>query len=415
MTTNTRFETQATPVVSPLRIPDFRLLWLSMTSISLAVQFYAVALVWLVLELTGSGVALGALLTTAAIPRAISMLLTGALIDRYPPRRIMIISALFNGLLMSIIALLLGGGWMSLTAMFIIAPLTGLMDAVFYPSTTALVPRLVAREQLAPANAMMQTADTVANIIGPALGGIIIGQVGLLPGFVLNAALFFIGFLIICNLSRATDRHSTGESEAEQEPFAKAVVSGIRYALGKAPIRISLLMVAMLNFAAIGPIVVGGALLVERRFEADATMYGVMMGAFGVGSIAGGLIVSALGSVKRPGLMLVYTIFVLAAGLIGLGFASSFWVAFAICFVIGIFGAITNVNAVTWLQMKADAHMQGRVASLLVFSAVALDPFSNGIAGALAEIDLTLLFVAAGVLLAVGGVVALFNNTLREE
>jgi MFS family permease len=412
MTTNT---VQATPVISPLRIPDFRLLWLGMTSISLAVQFYAVALVWLVLELTGSGVALGALLTTAAIPRAISMLLTGALIDRYPPRRIMIISAFFNGLLMSFIALLLGGGWMSMAALFIIAPLTGLMDAVFYPSTTALVPRLVAREQLAPANAMMQTADTVANVVGPALGGIIIGQIGLLAGFGLNAALFFIGLLIICNLSRATDRHTAASDEAQQEPFAKAVVSGIRYALGKAPIRISLLMVAMLNFAAIGPIVVGGALLVERRFEADATLYGILMGAFGMGSIVGSLVIGTLGAVKRPGLILVYTTFVLAAGLVGLGFAPSFWVAFAICFVIGIFGAITNVNAVTWLQMKTDAHMQGRVASLLVFSAVALDPFSNAIAGALAEVDLTLLFAAAGALLAVGGVAALFSSTLRES
>jgi hypothetical protein len=82
---------------------------------------------------------------------------------------------------------------------------------------------------------------------------------------------------------------------------------------------------------------------------------------------------------------------------------------------IGVFGSITNINAVTWLQIKTDMHMQGRIASLVVFAAVALDPFSNAISGAIAEFDVTLLFCAAGALVGIGGIVALFNPTLREE
>jgi MFS family permease len=415
--------TATSPVISPIRIPDFRLLWLGATAVSLGVQFYSVALVWLVLYLTGSGLQLGALLTVAAIPRAISMLLSGALIDRYPPRQILIISSLFNGILMSIVVLLLGGGWMSMTTLFIVAPITGLMDAIFYPTNTALIPRLVDKARLAPANALIQTADTLANIAGPSLGGILIGEVGrltgtpeagLMAGFAVNTVLFALGFLVFLNLSRKTDKATVSPDE-KPEPLGKAVVSGIRYALTKPPIRISLLLIALLNFAAIGPIVVGGALLVERRFGGDATMYGIMTGAFGIGSLVGAFLISLMGEIKRPGMTLVYTAFALAVGLFTLGFAPSFWVAFGVCFMIGVFGSITNINAVTWLQIKTDMHMQGRIASLVVFAAVALDPFSNAISGAIAEFDVTLLFCAAGALVGIGGIVALFNPTLREE
>ncbi|MCU0474672.1 MAG: hypothetical protein MUC99_00915 [Anaerolineae bacterium] len=138
------------PVASPLRLPDFRWLWLGGVMVSLGVQFYAVGLVWLVLYLTGSGVQLGGLLTVAAVPRAVSMLLSG----------------LVNGALMTVGLALLGAGAMSMAALFVIAPLSGLVDATFYPANSALVPRLVSKPQLANANALIQTADTLANIAG---------------------------------------------------------------------------------------------------------------------------------------------------------------------------------------------------------------------------------------------------------
>jgi MFS family permease len=288
-----------------------------------------------------------------------------------------------------------------------------------------LVPRLVSKPQLANANALIQTADTLANIAGPALSGILIGEVGrvsgdpltgLLAGFAVNALLFLGGALVFLRLSRKTDAVSrTDEAETPQEPLGRAVMSGVRYALATPAIRISLMMVALLNFSAIGPIVVGGALLVERRFEGDATLYGFLSGAFGVGMLVGGVLVSLMGTMRRPGMALVYTSAALAIGLIVLGVAPSFPVAFGACLFIGVFGAFTNINAVTLMQVKAAPQMQGRVASLLVFAAVALDPFSNAVSGVLGELNLVVLFCGAGALVAVGAVVAWFNRTLREE
>ncbi|MCU0463998.1 MAG: MFS transporter [Anaerolineae bacterium] len=427
MATKTDTQTQAAASSSPLHNRDFRLLWLGGTAVSLGVQFYAVGLIWLVLYLTGSGVQLGLLLTVMAVPRAVSMLFSGALIDRYPPRLILMVSALVNGLLMTVLLVLLGAGWMSMAALLLIAPVSGLVDATFYPANTALVPRLVGKHQLAPANALIQTADTLANIAGPSLGGIIIGEVGrwagapeagLMAGFAINVVLFAFGFAVFLGLSRRTDHVAPPTDDIPAQPavpLGRAVLDGIRYALGVSAIRVSLMLIALINFAAIGPIVVGGALLVERRFGGDATMYGLISGGFGVGMLVGGALAAVVGQLRRPGLALVYTSFAMAAGLVALAFAPGFWVAFGTCVFIGVFGAFTNVNSVTWIQVKTAPHMQGRVGSLLVFAAVALDPFSNALSGVLAEIDVVLLFCGAAGLIVVGAVSALLNPALREE
>lgn len=420
----TESHTETTVTAHPLQIRDFRLLWLGGTAISLGVQFYAVGLVWLVLYLTGNGIALGGLLTIAAVPRAISMLLSGAFIDRYPPRNILIFSSLFNGILMSIALFLLGAGWMSMGALFIIAPISGLMDATFYPTNAALVPRLVTPSQLAPANALIQTADTLANIFGPSVSGVLIGEigrlagepvVGLVAGFTVNTLLFVVGFIIFLNLSRKTDTITVPSPTTTQESLGKAILSGIRYAFGQAAVRISLILIALLNFAAIGPIVVGGALLVERRFGGDASMYGIISGGFGIGMLIGGALVSWMGQLKQPGMALVYTAFALAFGLAVLGFSPTFEIAFISCVFIGVFAAFTNINSITWMQMKTIPSMQGRISSLLVFAAVALDPFSNALSGIIAEINVTVLFCSASLLVAIGGIFALTTPTLREE
>ncbi|MEO8396870.1 MAG: MFS transporter, partial [Chloroflexota bacterium] len=78
--------------VHPLRVRDFRLLWIGQSVSMLGDQFYLIALPWLVLQITGSALALGTVLALASIPRAMFMLIGGALVDRFSPRTIMFLS-----------------------------------------------------------------------------------------------------------------------------------------------------------------------------------------------------------------------------------------------------------------------------------------------------------------------------------
>src|SRR5262245_30840839 len=92
------------PIPHPLRNPNFRRWWMGAIISLFGDQFYIVALPWLVLQLTGSGIAMGALLTAAALPRAVLMLMGGALSDRISPRKVMIITATARTILLVIIA-----------------------------------------------------------------------------------------------------------------------------------------------------------------------------------------------------------------------------------------------------------------------------------------------------------------------
>lgn len=407
-TVNLPFEAKA-----PFSIPNFRYIWFGQMFIASGIQFYAVALVWLVLNLTGSGVNLGSVLTFAAIPRAAMMLLSGAIIDRSQPRRILILAALTNSVLVGIMALLLTADWLLMAHVFLIAALMGLMDAFFYPTAYALTARIVARSQLAKANALLSGADGLINILAPSLSGIIVGAFGLPAALLLNTVLFAIGGAIMWQINQATIQPLTVEPGAKTESLFASVISGLRYAWNKPAVRLSLLSIAMLNFAALGPTVVGGAILVERRFGGDAAWYGVLLGAFGVGALLGSLITTQIPEVKRPGLLLAWIAGAIGVGLIITGYAETFWVAFAAQAVMGISVGIGGPFATAWLQGETEPHMQGRMASLLTFSAVAVDPFSNGLSGVVSEINLTLLFVAAGVLMLITGYLIATNRIMN--
>jgi MFS family permease len=145
-------ETDIRPEKSRLSLPtvlrrrDFRLLWIGEAISLLGDQFYMIALPWLVLQLTGDALAMGAVLALGGIPRALFMLVGGALTDRFSPRNVMLTSNLLRLGLVSILAVMVITGAMQLWMLFAFALLFGLADAFFFPAQSAIIPRLVAGE-----------------------------------------------------------------------------------------------------------------------------------------------------------------------------------------------------------------------------------------------------------------------------
>lgn len=150
-----------------LRNRNFRLLWIGEGISLLGDQFYLIALPWLILSLTGDALAVGTVLATAGIPRALFMLVGGALTDRFTPRRLMINSNLgcmaLTGLLAALVATNLTQLWM----LYVLALFFGLADAFFFPAQTSIVPKLVGRDQLQAGNAMIQGTAHLSKFVGP--------------------------------------------------------------------------------------------------------------------------------------------------------------------------------------------------------------------------------------------------------
>lgn len=395
----------------PLRTANFRFLWLGLIFISSGVQFYVVVLTWLVLDLTGSSLQLGTVLAIGAIPRAIMMLLSGAIIDRSRPRRILLTASLMSGFVVGLIAVFLALDWLTIVYLCIAGVLLGLMDAFFYPTTNAMMFRMVRQSRLTQANALMQGADGIINMLAPAGSGLVVGAIGVGYALIVNSLLFLLGFCMIWGIRVHLLKQP--EEPIIRENYFQSLMSGFRYALQVPAIRLSLLVIAALNFAAMGPTIIGCAILVEQRFGGDASMYGILLSAYGIGGLVGSLIATQMGHINRPGRMLIWVAVVIGISLIGTGLSQTFWVAFLIQSLSGIVIGLAVPFFIGWLQGDTSIEMQGRMSSLIAFSAVAVDPFSQSMAGFLSQIDLTLMFIVAGMLMFATAVIVSLNPVVH--
>jgi MFS family permease len=386
----------------PFAIPAFRAFWFGQTAVMLAVQFYFVALTWLVLDVTGSGAELGTVLMVNAIPRMLLLLLGGALSDRVHPRVLLFSTAALNALLTGAIALMLASDALTIALLMALAAAFGAVDAFFYPTAQSMAPRLVSGERLNLANAFTQGAEQITNVLGPALAGFAISIIGLPVVFGVNTLLFAFGALLM--------RQVKGVPRAETERKGSLwgeIREGLRAAWNNRAIRVSMFIVAAINFAMIGPIIIGGAKMAESRFGGDAAVFGSLMSAYGVGALIGAVVAGSIRPNVSQARMLGGTSALLGLMMAGIGFAQQVEVVYILAAIMGLGGGFAGVSAVTWMQRSTEPHMQGRIASLTMFAAVALDPFSQAFAGFIVDIGIPVLFSISGGLLILTGIIAI--------
>jgi hypothetical protein len=261
----------------------------------------------------------------------------------------------------------------------------------------------------------MQGADGIVNMVAPAVSGLVVGMFGMVASLVFNAILFVCGAFIIRGIGSVSFQRSEDEGGDAPESQWQLLLNGFRFALSHPPIRLGILAIAALNFAAIGPIVVGGAVLVQERFGGESAMYGYFLGAFGAGSLVGTLIASMSRPLQRPGLVLVWTALALGVALLVIGVVHVYWLILVTLFMSSTVVGATAPFFSAWLQQETPLAMQGRLASLITFAAVAVDPLSQAVVGVFSQINVILAFCAPGLLLILIGVAVAFSRTAHTQ
>ena len=388
-------------LLRPLGVRDFRLIFGGETISVVGDHFHFVALAWLTLQLTGSGLALGSVLMVAAIPRAVFILLGGALSDRWSPRSLMLYSNAIRGVLVGIVAVLVITGHAALWQLYILAAAFGVVDALFYPALQSIVPMIVDESTLAPANGLMQGSQQLAGLIGPALAGLTVAAVNTGPAFAIDAASFGVATLAI--LLVVGGRRATGSAAGGEKPeggVLGTISAGLSYAWHDAALRSLILLVAATNFAVNGPLLVGLPVLSNDGLGGGSATFGLLLTGFGGGALLGAVVAGSLKRVPRLGYV-VLTIaigFGVALGLIGV--APNVPIAFALIAAMGLGAGFMNVHLISWLQARTEASMRGRVMSLLMFGAVGLAPVSYAIAGVIVQFGpIPLMFLVAGAII----------------
>ena len=396
----------------PLSIPHFRNLWIGSAISLFGDQFYLVALPWLVLQLTGSSLALGTILMTAAIPRAVLMLAGGALIDRFSPRRVLMSTASARALLVAAIPVLAWLKVIHLWHIYALSLLFGVADAFSFPAGPALRPTLVAPEQLPAANSVFASTVHLSGMLGPAPAGLVVKALGIAQAFFLDAISFLF---VIAALWRIPERPRPAAPAARRPSMLHSIGEGLRYVLGDSALRSLIMLTASLNFCVSGPVSVGLATMSKFRF-ASATAFGTLLSCFSGGALAG---IVLAGIAKRPprrGLLLVGISFLTGLCLLIIGLSYRLVPIAITLALMGIAAGFVNVQIMSWMQGRVEQQVLGRVMSVLMFSAVGLLPISLLVAGVLAQQHLAAMFLAAGALvLAVGTVAALTSGVRHIE
>ena len=405
---------------------NFRLLFGGSTISMLGDQFTLVALPWLVLKLTGDPAALGLVLATMALPRALFMLIGGAVVDRLSPRRVLLAARGVNALLVAALAALVLLGDIHMWLVYAIALGIGLSTAFAYPAGSAILPQLVSKDQLQPANALVMGMRQLSMFLGPALAGLVIsvGAHGAHPQGVQDASglglafsidaisfAFSLGSLMLIRI------HSDFQPKAVVGGVLSNVASGVRVIWADLPLRAFILYAAVISVFVGGPLQVGLPMLADTRMDLGAASLGILMTANGGGMLLG----SALSGVAsrlargRLGLMVLVIDSVVGLALAALALVHSTITGAVLLAATGLLGGIVQIAIFSWIQRRVAPEMMGRTMSVLMFTFMGLGPISAAIAGTLLKvISLTTLFAGAGVLLTLIALSCIGSPALRS-
>jgi MFS family permease len=353
---------------------------------------------WLVLNLThGSGTALGLATGLQFLPLLLFSLWGGAIADRYPKRRILMVTQATAGGLALILGVLAVTGTVRVWHVYALAFALGLITVVDNPTRQTFAVEMVGRADMPNAIALNSAIFNLARILGPAVAGLVISAVGTPASFMVNAASYG-AVLIGLKLMRPSELRPV-----ERAPRAKGQV---REALAYVKARPSLWMLMVLVFfvATFGMnFQITTALMSREVFHTGAGAFGLASTVFASGALAGALLAARR---RRPGFRLVLA----AAPLFGIlevltGLMPTFW-SFLILLVptgLALLTFTTAANSATQLNTAPD--MRGRVMGLYLLVFLGGAPFGSPLVGWIAEqFGVRMSLIAGGVISAAAAI-----------
>lgn len=337
-----------------------------------------VAQSWLVLQLTDSPFRLGLIGTLQFAPVLLFSIVSGALADRVPKRRVLVITQTVLACQALTLAALVVAGHVRYGHVAVLAVVYGLANALDLPTRQSFVADLVGRADVVNAVALNSAAFNAARIVGPAVGGILIGVVGLAPAFVLNG----LGFLVVIAALLGL-RADGGPGPESRGAMGEAILTGLRYARRTPRIVLALALLFVVSLCVFN-FTIWVPLLARQVLRLGPEGFGFLMAAVGVGSIAGALTLGMLG--EEPPLPLLFgAASVALAGLLALGLVRHVWTAVPCLLVTGYFGVVLVAGCNTTMQLTAPDALRGRLMSLYTLVYGGVFPFGAFLVGSISQ------------------------------
>lgn len=370
-------------------------------------QFTLLALPWLVLKMTNDTLIVGTVLAVASLPRAVLMLVGGAIVDRTSSKQVLMITKYINTALLALLAVLVYRGALTVWSVHLMALAIGLTSAFSFPAGTSILPQVVAPELLQPANGMMMGIRQVSLLIGPSVAGLLIalfgdGSTGLGPeaaGVAVAFAVDSFSFAFSAwTLTHVRLREGV-RAAPSGEGVLRAIAGAMRHMWNDRLLRALCLYYAATSFLIGGPIQVALPTLAERNLSQGAEAYGTLMAVHGLGALVGMVISGARPTWRLGSLGMTILAIDALAGLLFMPFGhiEALWQGLVLIAPLGLLAGFIQVVSFTWMQSRVPPQMMGRAMSVFMFIFLGLAPLSTPLAGWLLHfMSLADLFTATG-------------------
>jgi MFS family permease len=384
--------------VNAFRHRNYRLFFTGQAISLVGTWMQQVAQAWLVLQLTHDPLWLGVVAAAQFIPVMVFGLFAGVLADAVPKRQTMLVTQALKMSLSIILAILAVTGQASIPILVFLALIIGTVNAVDMPVRQAFSVEMVGREDIGNAVALNSAMFNGARVIGPAVAGLTIGAFGVPLAFAIDAVSFLA--VIIGLAAMREDELRSPARIARPASFGDAMTQlreGLDYVRATPLVLVAVLVVGLvatfgMNFSVIIPPYAQDVLL------SDASGYGFLMAASGVGSLVAALWL-AFGGSARPRFIAVGAI-VLGIGEIGLGWSRSYPVSLALMIAVGFGGIMMAATANTSMQLAVPDGLRGRVMSVYTTIFAGSTPVGGPLMGGFASA------FGVAVSLAIGGILS---------
>jgi MFS family permease len=399
-------------LLSPLQYRDFRLLWTGTTLSLLGDGVLLVALAWQAYQLSNSPAAMSMVGVALTVPQVVLVLVGGVISDRMERRWVMLASDAVRGVCLAGLAVLSLTGDIRLWHLVAFAAVYGAASAFFMPAFEALVPSLVPEERLPEANALDQfLRPAMLWLLGPAVGGLLVGTAGAGWAFAFDAATFAASAACLLRLTpRPADAH---EALTVRSAWLE-LREGFTLVRRQPWLWVTFLAATFTYLLFLGPTEVLLPYLVKNELGGDANDYGMILAAGGVSAVAAAFLIGQSG---LPSRVMTFTYLAWAGATLavaGYGLATTRWEAMTAA---ALVSGLETLGAVAWTTTKqrlVPGDLLGRVSSFDWFISISLVPVSYAVtAPVAAAFGVRATLMGAGIIGAVVTLAFLFVPGVR--
>ena len=398
--------------------PRFFTIWTGQAFSLLGSSLVQFALIWWITQKTGSATILATVTLVSILPQIVLGPLAGALVDRWNRRIVMMVADSLIAGASLILVYLFASGTVQVWHIFAISMIRSAGGAFHWPAMSASTSLMVPEKQLARVAGMNQTLNGAMNIVAPPLGALLVATLPMAAVLMIDVATAAIAvtplfFIRVPQPPRmAAETAAGGPRPSVWQDFR----AGLRYVTAWPGLMIILLMATVLNFL-FNPAFSLMPLLITKHFQGGAYQLGLMNSVFGMGVVAGGLILSAWGGFRRRIATSMLGLIGMGSGIALIGFSPSNLFPLAVVGMTlgGMMNPITNGPLNALVQVAVAPEMQGRVMTLISSAAALMSPLSLAIAGPLSDaIGIQFWFIAAGLMSIVMGAAGFFIKAVMN-